>query len=44
MAAMTTVMSVLRGMYAAEAEDGRIVEVHPFYWDTAAVAAACSPA
>jgi uncharacterized protein len=25
-------------------EDGRIVEVHPFYWDTAAVADACSPA
>ncbi|WP_190111142.1 nuclear transport factor 2 family protein [Streptomyces cinnamoneus] len=24
-------------------EDGRIVEVHPFYWDTAAVADACAP-
>ena len=24
-------------------EDGRISEVHPFYWDTAAIAKACSP-
>ncbi|WP_405621293.1 nuclear transport factor 2 family protein [Streptomyces sp. NBC_01511] len=24
--------------------DGRIAEVRPFYWDTAAVAAACAPA
>jgi ketosteroid isomerase-like protein len=23
-------------------EDGRITEVHPFYWDTAAIAKACS--
>lgn len=23
--------------------DGRIAEVHPFYWDTAAIVAACSP-
>ena len=26
------------------AEDGRITEVRPFYWDTAAIAAACQPA
>jgi ketosteroid isomerase-like protein len=24
-------------------ENGRITEVHPFYWDTAAIAKACSP-
>ncbi len=24
-------------------EDGRIVEVRPFYWDTAAIATACTP-
>ena len=23
--------------------DGRIADVHPFYWDTAAIAAACRP-
>jgi ketosteroid isomerase-like protein len=23
--------------------DGRIIEVRPFYWDTAAIAAACAP-
>ena len=23
-------------------KDGRIAEVHPFYWDTAAIAAACA--
>jgi len=23
--------------------DGRIAEVHPFYWDTAAIVAACTP-
>lgn len=25
-----------------EQEDGRICEVHPFYWDTAAIAVAVS--